>query len=69
MNQAFKAGIIISPLLLTNCQRDSQNKIAGDRPNILIVMGDDISYPHMGAYGTKWVKTPGFDRVAANGIL
>lgn len=64
-----KATLIISPLLLSNCQRGQQDKIAGDRPNILIVMGDDISYPHMGAYGTKWVKTPGFDRVAANGIL
>ena len=32
-------------------------------------MGDDISFPHMGAYGTTWVKTPGFDRVAENGIL
>ena len=28
-------------------------------------MGDDISFPHMGAYGTTWIKTPGFDRVAA----
>jgi arylsulfatase A-like enzyme len=64
-----KATLIISPWLLTNCQRGSQDKSASDRPNILIVMGDDISYPHMGAYGTKWVKTPGFDRVAANGIL
>ncbi|HAM10640.1 MAG: heparan N-sulfatase [Bacteroidetes bacterium GWE2_41_25] len=64
-----KATLIISPWLLTNCQRGSQEKPANDRPNILIVMGDDISYPHMGAYGTSWVKTPGFDRVAANGIL
>jgi N-sulfoglucosamine sulfohydrolase len=68
MNQALKAGIIISPLLLTNCQRGSQDNPAS-RPNILIVMGDDISFPHMGAYGTSWIKTPGFDRVAANGIL
>jgi arylsulfatase A-like enzyme len=32
-------------------------------------MGDDISWPHMGAYGTSWIKTPGFDMVAKNGIL
>jgi N-sulfoglucosamine sulfohydrolase len=69
MKQAVKAGIIISPLLLTNCQRGSQDMPSGERPNILIAMGDDISYPHMGAYGTRWVKTPGFDRIAANGIL
>lgn len=64
-----KATIIFAPWLLVNCHRASQDKPAFDRPNILIVMGDDISYPHMGAYGTSWVKTPGFDRVAAEGIL
>jgi uncharacterized sulfatase len=40
-----------------------------DRPNILFVISDDQSYPYASAYGTKWVKTPGFDRVAQKGIL
>ncbi len=38
-------------------------------PNILFAIADDASYPHMGAYGTQWVKTPGFDRVAREGVL
>ena len=42
---------------------------AAERPNILFCIADDASYPHMGAYGTKWVKTPGFDRVAKQGLL
>ncbi|MDA1049693.1 MAG: sulfatase [Planctomycetota bacterium] len=42
---------------------------AADRPNILFAIADDASYPHMGAYGTEWVKTPGFDRVAKEGLL
>jgi N-sulfoglucosamine sulfohydrolase len=65
----FKALILISPWILSDCSRTDKG-IGGDkRPNILIAMGDDISFPHMGAYGTTWVKTPGFDRVAANGVL
>jgi len=40
-----------------------------DRPNILLAMADDVSYPHMGAYGTDWIKTPAFDRVAREGLL
>lgn len=28
-----------------------------------------MSYPHTGAYGTDWIKTPGFDRVAKEGLL
>ncbi|MBY5958876.1 sulfatase [Membranicola marinus] len=39
------------------------------RPNILICISDDQSFPHTSAYGTDWVNTPGFDRVAREGIL
>lgn len=42
---------------------------AADRPNILFCIADDASFPHMGAYGCSWVQTPGFDRVAKEGIL
>lgn len=38
-------------------------------PNILFAIADDASYPHMGAYGCDWVKSPAFDRVANQGIL
>lgn len=38
-------------------------------PNILFCISDDQSFPHTSAYGTKWVETPGFDRVAKEGIL
>lgn len=47
----------------------SQTAEAADRPNILFCIADDASYPHMGAYGCDWVTTPGFDRVAREGIL
>lgn len=39
------------------------------KPNILFAIADDASYPHMGAYGTHWVRTPAFDRVAREGVL
>lgn len=39
------------------------------RPNILVCISDDQSYPHASAYGTNWVNTPAFDRVAGQGIL
>lgn len=42
---------------------------ADDRPNILFAISDDQSWPHASAYGTDWVKTPGFDRVAREGLL
>src|SRR3954464_811099 len=39
------------------------------RPNILFAVADDWSYGHAGAYGCRWVRTPGFDRVARDGVL
>jgi N-sulfoglucosamine sulfohydrolase len=63
-NICLKTIILLSPVALTGC-----NSGGNDRPNILIAIGDDISYPHMGAYGCTFVKTPGFDRVAREGIL
>ncbi len=41
----------------------------GERPNILFAIADDWSWPHAGAYGDKVVKTPNFDRLAAEGVL
>lgn len=41
----------------------------GARPNILFCIADDMSFPHAGAYGCTWVKTPAFDRVAREGLL
>ncbi|WP_372895849.1 sulfatase [Stieleria sp.] len=39
------------------------------RPNILIAISDDQSYPHASAYGDAAIRTPSFDRVAKAGVL
>jgi uncharacterized sulfatase len=39
------------------------------RPNILFCMADDWGGPHAGAYGTDWIRTPHFDRLASEGVL
>lgn len=41
---------------------------AATPPNILFAIADDWG-AHAGAYGTKWMRTPNFDRVARDGIL
>ena len=41
---------------------------AASPPNILFAIADDWG-PHASAYGTPWVKTPNFDRVAKEGLL
>lgn len=39
-----------------------------NRPNILFILSDDHSGPHVGCYGNADVKTPNLDRFAAEGM-
>ena len=39
------------------------------RPNVLLYITDDQSFPHCSAYGTPGIFTPSFDRVAKSGVL
>ena len=40
---------------------------AGERPNILLMMVDDLGFSDIGCYGSE-IKTPNLDRLAKNGI-
>jgi N-sulfoglucosamine sulfohydrolase len=42
---------------------------ANERPNILFLIADDASRTSFGAYGSAYVQTPNFDRIAAEGVL
>lgn len=57
-----------SCVLLASATSCHENKVV-QRPNILFCIADDQSFPHAGAYGCNWIKTPAFDRVARDGIL
>jgi len=56
--------ILLLPLILL-----AAPQAADERPSFLFAVADDWSYAHAGVYGDKTVKTPTFDRVAAEGVL
>ncbi len=41
---------------------------SSDRPNIVLIMADDIGYECFGCYGSKQYQTPNIDRLASRGV-
>ena len=41
---------------------------AAERPNIVLIMADDLGYAELGCYGQKKIRTPHLDRLAAQGM-
>ena len=39
------------------------------RPNVLIILADDLGYADTGFTGSNVVQTPNLDRLAANGVV
>lgn len=54
-------------VLLLLCALGSHVALAADRPNVLLILVDDLK-PSFGAYGESWVHSPNLDRLAASGM-
>src|SRR4051794_34597937 len=60
------AGLSVLGLLLFASKAEAQTR----KPNILVIMGDDVGWFNIGAYhqGMMSGKTPNLDRLAAQGM-
>ena len=58
---------LATPEYLNAAQR-SRGRNSPNKPNIVLIMADDLGYECLGCYGSKSYKTPVLDELAENGM-
>ena len=63
-------GIVLSALAFLSIQVRADDVLTHEaqKPNIVLVLSDDQSYPYLHCLGQTELKTPNLDRIAAEGI-
>ena len=41
---------------------------ADQKPNVILILADDLGYGDLGCFGQKLIKTPNIDRLSAEGM-
>jgi len=57
--------VLLAPL---KARAATPSSTSTDRPNIVIILADDLGYGDLGSYGATKIKTPHLDRLAAEGM-
>lgn len=50
------------------CEQSPFDSLAAPRPNIVLIVADDLGYGDLGCYGAPDIRTPVLDRLARDGI-
>ncbi|MGL1886799.1 MAG: sulfatase-like hydrolase/transferase [Reichenbachiella sp.] len=64
----FLLSISMIALLCSCVNNQNAKKPANKRPNILILLADDLGYGELGSYGQQQIKTPTLDSLALKGM-
>ena len=60
--------VVLSALVFGCAENRSSDADSPDRPNIVVIMADDMGYSDIGSYGASIIETPTLDRLAENGL-
>ena len=55
-------------ILITSCSNSKKKIETGQRPNVVIILTDDLGYGDISCYGQKNYETPHIDNLAENGV-
>ena len=59
---------LIAMVFTAACDTPVQNTVVDERPNILLIVADDLGYADLGVFGSD-IDTPNIDALAAQGIV
>lgn len=69
MNKTYMTIALMSPLVCTAAMGAKKAKANNQqKPNVIIILADDLGYGDLGCYGAKNVETPNVDKLAKQGI-
>jgi len=70
MTSFIKSTLLLATVLLLtlNAWFAPATSLADDRPNFVVIIGDDISWNDYGTYGHPHIQTPHVDQLAKSGI-
>ncbi len=66
--RAFVKTVAVGALFGAGCEFTSVGTVKKRKPNIILIMADDLGYAELGCYGQKKIKTPNIDRIRAEGM-
>jgi arylsulfatase A-like enzyme len=58
----------ITPLLLFSLVTTTLHAVDAPKPNIIVILADDMGYADIGAHSCKDIPTPHIDRIASRGV-
>lgn len=62
------AGVLLRPSEQVSGQRTGSGSRGAKQPNIIVILGDDVGYGDISAYGARSLQTPAVDRLAREGL-
>src|SRR4051794_19568357 len=68
-NVAARVAMVLALFALAFVQVQGQARPrAADKPNVVLILMDDMGYGDIGSYGVKDARTPNLDRLAREGV-